>query len=139
MTTSPEQLAAHFVRRDADLKSQAKQLAPIRKERKELHDHLLRMFEDDPSLEQITLGDGTVVRLKTSELAAPVKEEYVAERLVEILGLAAPQATEVARRIWEERPKNAKHKLVYEGAGGAAGSGAAAGAAGQGRKRGRKD
>jgi hypothetical protein len=111
---SPEQIAAHFVRRDADLKTHAKQLAPIRKERKALHDHLLKVLEENPSLEQITLSDGTIVRLKEAESTAPVKEEYVAERLVEIMGVAAPQAAEVARRIWEDRPKTTKHKLVYE-------------------------
>jgi len=139
MSVSPEQIAAHFVRRDADLKTQSKQLAPIRKERKELHDHLLRMFEEDESLEQIELADGTKVRIKQSELAAPVKEEYVAEKLVDILGLAGPQAVEVARRIWEERPKQVKHRLVYEGAGASTDGAAASAGSGGARKRGRRE
>lgn len=137
MAVTPEQLAAHFVRRDEDLKRQSKQLAPARKERKEIHDHLLHILEADPSVEQIELGDGKVVKLKTSEVTAPVKEDYVAGRLVEILGLAAPQAAEVARRIWDERPKVTKHRLVYENGAGAAGAGAAAGT-GPTRKRSRK-
>jgi hypothetical protein len=137
MSVSAEQLASHFVRRDSDLKRHTKELAPVRKERKEAHDHLMQMLTSDTARDHIQLSDGTIVRLKTTETPAPIKQEYVAEQLSSLLGIATAQAEEVARRIWEDRPKVPRHKVIYEGTAGAA-SGAAAGSAPRGHKRSRE-
>jgi hypothetical protein len=126
------QLAAEFVQRDAALKKHSKELAPVRRQRKEMHDHLQQLLEaTDPAHQQITLADGTVVTLKATEHAAPVKQEYVAAQLQEQLGLGAPQAEEIARRMWDERPKKTSYKVVYgnEAAAAAAGPGASGPAA----------
>jgi hypothetical protein len=126
---SAEQLAAHFVQQDEALKRRSKELAPVRRERKEMHDHLTQLLEaSDPSSQSIALPDGTVVSLKASESAAAVKQDYVAQQLEEQLGLATPQALEVARRIWDERPKTTRYKVVYSTSGAPGAAGAAAGA-----------
>lgn len=131
---SAAQLAAEFVQRDATLKQQTKSLAPVRRQRKEMYDHLMHLLEGrDPEQQRIVLGDGTVVTLKTTELAAPVKEDYVALKLGEILGMSNPQAEEVARRIWDERPKKTSYRVVYSHEG--SGSGSAAAGASSSRKR----
>jgi hypothetical protein len=115
---SAVQLAAEFVRKDEDLKRIAQQIVPVRKQRKQLYDTLLHALEAEevPARQMIDLGGGRVVRLKPTEGPVPVKEEYVAQRLQELLGLAEAQAQEVAAKIWSERPRQLRHRLVYEGA-----------------------
>jgi len=134
-TLNAAQLAAEFVQRDAALKKHSKELAPVRRQRKEMHDHLQQLLEaTDPAHQQITLADGTVVTLKATEHAAPVKQDYVAAQLQEQLGMPAPQAEEVARRMWDDRPKKTSYKVVYNNEAGSAGAAPAAAAAGS-RKR----
>lgn len=115
---SAAQLAAEFARKEEDLKRIAQQITPVRKQRKQLYDTLLHTLEAEeaPSRQIIDLGGGRVVRLKATEGPVPVKEEYVAQRLQELLGLPEVQAQEVAAKIWADRPKKMRHRLVYEGA-----------------------
>lgn len=124
-SSNPQGLAAEFVRKDEDMKRISQQLVPVRKQRKELYDTLLRALEKEeaPARQMIDLGGGRVVRLKPSEGMVPVKEEYVAQRLQELLGLPASQAQELASKIWSDRPKQLRYRLVYEGAAGAGGAG----------------
>jgi hypothetical protein len=127
---SAHQLAAEFVSKDEDLKRISQQLLPVRKQRKQLYDTLLHALEaeEGPARQMIDLGGGRVVRLKPTEGPVPVKEEYVARRLQELLGLPEAQAQEVASKIWGDRPKQQRYRLVCEGG--------AAGGAGRKRRRG---
>lgn len=131
---SIEQLVVDFVRKDDDLKSRAKALGPIRKERKALYDQAKKALEervgsaaDEAQEIEVQLTSGEKVKLKVESKPESVKLEYLAGKLGEILG-SVPRGEEIANRIWNERPTKPSTKLVREKGSGSKGTGAGAGA-----------
>lgn len=134
-SVTPDAIAAHFVEKDQELKHKTEEIGPVRKERKELYDSLKKLLanEPDPAKQQITLADGTTLRLKSKESPSPINAEYVQAKLTQLIGLPEVQATEITKRLFEERPKKVSYSIVKEGGG--PGAGAAAGSRGTKRPR----
>ena len=138
MSANVEQLVVDFVRKDDDLKTRAKALGPIRKQRKELYDQAIKALGEragdaDEEIE-VQLSTGEKVKLKFDEKPVAIKLDYLVTKLTEILG-SGPRGEEAANKIWNERPTKASTKLVREKGSASGGAGAGAGAGSRKRTR----
>lgn len=109
-----EQLAAQFVSKNGELSQKTKTLAPIRKECKVLMQSIMESMvqRGEDSIVLPALRVKVALQRKTRPL--PIKQEYIAQKLVEILETPEERAAEIAQRIWDERPTKESPSLKFE-------------------------
>ena len=109
------QIAAVFAEKDNQLKVTTKNMAPVRKAKKVLADKIREMLSKEEREEDrvIRLPGGEVVRLKVKEVPEPLKPEYIASRLLELMETEA-EANQLTQAIMDGRPMKTKYSVVRE-------------------------